>query len=262
MKRTVAAGRGRIMNVLPRGHLRTSVYRVSPRSVAAAAAGLGLVLLPAVFARQLLRTKKPSSGRGVNVLDRMAIGQDSQLAEWLGNLGTILGIATPLAVDWISTRGKRNPFFEDAVVIGQALALNEALNQAIKYLIQRPLPETYFGVAQNRIGKMRGYRSFYSGHVSTLATALAAGCITVRMRHGRLPWRWPWVMAGFLTVLVGAGRIFSGKHFPSDVLVAATVGGAIGAGVPLLHVRTGRLARAWTKLRGEDRWRAAVRRVL
>ena len=262
MKGQAAAGRGRVMNSLARGHLRTSVYRISPRWVAVAVSGLGLVLLPAVFARQLLRTKKPSRGAGVNVLDRLAIGQDSALAEWLGNLGTLVGIATPFAVDWVSTRGKRKPFLEDAVVISQALALNGVLNQAFKYLIQRPLPETYYGVVRNRIGKMRGYRSFYSGHVSSLATALAAGCITVRMRHGRLPWRWPWLVAGALTVLVGIGRIFSGKHFPSDVLAGAPVGAVIGAGVPLVHVRTGRLSRAWAKLRGESRWRAAVRRML
>jgi membrane-associated phospholipid phosphatase len=241
---------------------RDSVYRITPRSAAVAIGGLGLVLLPAAFARQLLRHKKPSRGAGVNLFDRMAIGKHSQPAERLGNLGTTLGIATPLVVDWVDTRGEPKTFLEDAVVIGQALALNGALNQAVKYLVQRPLPETYFGVVRNRIGKMRGYRAFYSGHVSTLATALAAGCITVRMRHGRLPWLWPWVLSAAITGLVGLGRIYSGKHFPSDVLVAAPVGAAVGAAVPLLHVRTGRLTRVWARLRGQNRWRAAARRLL
>jgi membrane-associated phospholipid phosphatase len=243
-------------------HLRASVYRISPHSLAVAFGGLGLVLLPAVFHRQLLRTKTPNRGAGVNWFDRQAIGQDSRLAEWLGNLGTIIGIATPFAIDWVDTRGKLEPFFQDIVVFGQALALNGALNQAVKYLIQRPLPETYFGVVRNRIGRMRGYRSFYSGHVSSLATALAAGCVTVRMRNGRLPWRWPWILSTAITAAVGVGRILSGKHFPSDVLVAAPVGAAIGAGVPLLHVRTGPLEKAWAKVHGGGRWRAAVRRML
>jgi membrane-associated phospholipid phosphatase len=171
-------------------------------------------------------------------LDRLAIGQDSELAEWLSNLGTIVGITTPFVVDWVATNGDRKALREDAVVVGQALALNGVLNTATKYIVQRPLPETYAGVVPNRQGKARGYRAFYSGHVSSLATALAAGGIAVRIRHGRLPWRWPWILSTALTGLVGLGRIFSGKHFPSDVLVAAPVGAAIGA-VPLVHARRG-----------------------
>jgi membrane-associated phospholipid phosphatase len=124
-----------------------------------------------------------------------------------------------------------------ALVIGQALALNGALNTAVKYIVQRPLPETYHGVVLDRRGLMRGYRAFYSGHVSSLATSLAAGCITVRMRHGRLPWRWPWILSATITGLVGVARVFSGKHFPTDVLVGAPVGAAFGAAVPLLHAR-------------------------
>jgi membrane-associated phospholipid phosphatase len=42
-----------------------------------------------------------------------------------------------------------------------------------------------------------------------------------------------------ITALVGIGRIFTGKDFPSDVLVAAPVGAAFGAIVPLLHAREG-----------------------
>jgi membrane-associated phospholipid phosphatase len=219
------------------GGARTSVYRTSPRSLLVAFAGLGVVLLPAVFARQLIRKKSSSRGSAVNVFDKVAIGQDSQLAEWLSNLGTIIGIALPFAVDWADTHGEKEAVFEDAVVIGQALALNGALNTAVKYIVQRPLPETYAGVVPNRRGKPRGYRAFYSGHVSSLATSLAAGCITVGMRHGRLPWRWPWILSAVLSGLVAIGRVFSGKHFPSDVLVGVPVGAAIGAAVPVLHAR-------------------------
>jgi hypothetical protein len=77
------------------GHRRNPVYQISPHSLAVAFGGVSLVLLPAVFAQQLLRTKKPSRGSAVNPFDRLAIGQDSQLAEWLSNLGTGLGIVTP-----------------------------------------------------------------------------------------------------------------------------------------------------------------------
>jgi membrane-associated phospholipid phosphatase len=242
--------------------LRTTVYQVSLSSLPVAFAGLGLVLIPAVFARRLIKKKGTGSAAEVNSLDRLAIGRDSQLAEWLSNVGTIVGIATPFAIDWLDTGGKRDAFLQDAVVFGQALALTGALNTAVKYIVQRPLPETYAGEVKDRRDKPRGYRAFYSGHVSSLATSLAAGCATARRRHGRLPLRWPWLLSAALTGLVGLGRILSGKHFPSDVLVGAPVGAATGVLVPLLHARRGGLRRAWANLRGVRRWRAAVRRIL
>jgi membrane-associated phospholipid phosphatase len=248
--------------LLPMGHLRTSIYEISPRSLAVAFAGLGVVLIPAVFARRLIRKTGSGPTASVNRFDRLAIGWDSQLAERLSNAGMILGIATPFAIDWLDTRGEPDAFLEDAWVIGQALALIGAVTTTVKYIVQRPLPETYAGVVQNRRGKPRGYRAFYSGHVSAMATSLAAECVTMRRRHGRLKWRWPWLLSATLTGLVGLGRIFSGKHFPSDVLVGAPVGAATGAVVPLLHARRGGLRRAWAKLRGVRRWRAAVRRIL
>jgi membrane-associated phospholipid phosphatase len=244
------------------GHVRHSVYYVSPRSLVIAFAGLGLVLLPAIFARQLI-TKQGSRGGGsrVNALDKLAIGQASQTAEVLSNVGTTIGVGIPFAVDWFDTRGEKKAFLEDAVVVAEALALNGALNTAVKYTVQRPLPETYAGVVPNRQGNPRGYRAFYSGHVSTLAAALAAASITVRMRHGRLPWHWPWLVSSVLAVFVGLGRIFSGKHFPTDVLVGAPIGAAIGATVPLLHAREGARERAWARQGGKRRWRAALRRA-
>jgi membrane-associated phospholipid phosphatase len=244
------------------GHVRSSVYEISPHTLAVGLGGLALVVLPAVFAHQLLRTKKPNRGSRVNWFDRLAIGQDSQLAEWVSNLGTAVGVATPFVVDWFDTHGERRAFRDDAIVIGQALALSAALNTVVKYIVQRPLPETYAGVVPNRFGRPRGYRSFYSGHTSLLAASLAAGCITVRKRHGRLPWRWPWIVSAALTSLVGVARIFSGKHFPSDILVGAPLGAGIGSAVSLLHGGRGGLRRAWSKLRGKRRWRAASRRVL
>ena len=248
--------------LLPMGHLHTSIYEISPRSLAVAFAGLGVVLTPAVFARRLIRKQGCGPAAAVNRFDRLAIGCDSELAERLSNAGMIFGIAAPFAIDWLETRGEPAAFFEDAWVLGQALALTGALTTTVKYVVQRPLPETYAGVVQNRRGKPRGYRAFYSGHVSAMATSLAAGCVTIGRRHDRPKWGWPWLLSATLTGLVGLGRIYSGKHFPSDVLVGAPIGAATGAGVALLHARRGGLRRAWAELRGVRRWRAAVRRIL
>src|SRR6266545_173382 len=140
------------------GHRRAAVYRISPRSLAVALAGLGMVVVPGVFARQLIRKKGFGRAAAVNRLDRLAIGLESQKAEWLSNMGTGIGIAAPFVLDWLDTRGEPE-FLEDAIVIGQALALDGALNTAVKYIIQRPLPETYAGKVANRSGKPRGYRA-------------------------------------------------------------------------------------------------------
>jgi membrane-associated phospholipid phosphatase len=63
--------------------------------------------------------------------------------------------------------------------------------------------------------------AFPSGH-TTMAAALAAGL------HPTVPPRWRW-LPWTLVVLVGAGRLHVGVHWPLDVLGGIALGIAIGA---------------------------------
>jgi len=80
------------------------------------------------------------------------------------------------------------------------------------------------------------YQSFFSGH-SSAAFALATMMSTVFTDlHGRstlsdVLWVSGLSVAGFTAY----ARVRAGMHYPSDVLVGAAVGTAIGYGVPWLH---------------------------
>jgi membrane-associated phospholipid phosphatase len=112
--------------------------------------------------------------------------------------------------------------------------VNGALVTAAKYLVQRPLPRTYAG-DPGLVNSPGGYRSFYSGHASTAAAALGVVAMTLRYRYDQKVW--PWFVAGGIEALIGFERVRAGRHFPSDVLVGALAGTAVGIAVPALHHR-------------------------
>jgi len=78
--------------------------------------------------------------------------------------------------------------------------------------------------------------SFYSGHTST-AFALATFTSNVfRDIHGPSTWsKLIWGSTLTLATLTAYARVKAGAHYPSDVVVGAIVGGAIGHLVPRLH---------------------------
>jgi membrane-associated phospholipid phosphatase len=81
--------------------------------------------------------------------------------------------------------------------------------------------------------------SFYSGH-SAFAFALAGSAGTIASLRG-YPHAWVvWAVGMPVAGAVALLRVGAAKHYLTDVLVGSLVGGAIGAGVPLLfHQRLG-----------------------
>ena len=73
--------------------------------------------------------------------------------------------------------------------------------------------------------------------------------MTFWRRHPRGPARW--IVAGTYLALASATaalRVAAGEHFPTDVIVGAAAGSAVGAAVPLLHdhgARAGPGTLAW-----------------
>lgn len=79
-------------------------------------------------------------------------------------------------------------------------------------------------------------RSFFSGHASSafaLATLLATVYTDVHGRSRASDALWAASLSA--AALTGVARVKSGMHYPSDVLVGAAVGAAIGRMVPALH---------------------------
>jgi membrane-associated phospholipid phosphatase len=212
-----------------------TVYDVRPAVdlplTAALLVGAGIpYLIP-----DLITPRCPCDPHEVNRFDRWAIGHHSAAASTASDVTAALAVLVPPAADALRL-GATSALAADLIVLGETLAVNSALVVAAKYATQRPLPLTYAGDPAY-LEAQGGYRSFYSGHTSTVVAALTASAWTLRWRYGEQVW--PWVVDGAAGASVGVERILAGRHFPTDVIVGAAAGFAVGTAVPWLHRRGG-----------------------
>jgi membrane-associated phospholipid phosphatase len=126
------------------------------------------------------------------------------------------------------------------VLYSEALAVNLAVFQGAKHLVQRPRPYLYSTSADvARYAADQGddaYQSFYSAHAATAFCAATTGAyLTAVGSPGAGVRAFAWA-GGFATAAAVANlRVRAGKHFYSDVVIGAAIGIAIGYAVPALH---------------------------
>lgn len=132
------------------------------------------------------------------------------------------------------------------LIYGEALAINLALFQGVKHLVQRPRPYLYSQrpeVQRYAAGQGKdAYQSFYSAHAATAFCAATAGAYLLgasagagagSTRSGIRAAAWG---GGFAIAAAASNlRVRAGKHFYSDIAIGAIVGIAIGYAVPALH---------------------------
>jgi membrane-associated phospholipid phosphatase len=211
-----------------------SVYRIAPLGDGAAIAVSSIALvLPWLLEDRLIDLRCPCDRREVPRWERFAIGLRSPAADAASTLSAGLAVLLPPAAD-LFVLGRGGAWLEDAVVFAEALAVNGAIVTGVKYAVQRPIPRAYAGDPRY-LREPGAYRAFYSGHAATTFTALTAAAWTIRLRWGERIW--PWIVAAAGGASVAIERVAAGHHFPSDVLVGAAAGVAIGTAVPLLHRR-------------------------
>lgn len=198
---------------------------------AVAAAG---VLVPFLTTNTLVHPSCPCSASDVPWFDRWAIGHANDAADTVSTVTAGLAIVAPLVLDLVDVGASRD-FLEDTVVYAEALLVNGALVSLAKYSVQRPVPRAYAPAHADVVSSPSSYTSFYSGHTSVTFAALTAMSMTWTLRHGAA-W-WPWVVTVVVGTSVALERIYAGAHFPSDVLVGAIAGTAVGLAVPWLHAR-------------------------
>jgi membrane-associated phospholipid phosphatase len=142
-------------------------------------------------------------------------------------------------VDVVKADEPATSFLTDLVVMGEALLVNGAINQIAKVAVARPRPLLYGSASSDPLQQdPDSYVSFYSSHTSSVFALGLAYAQTFAYRNPRSPYRF--LVYGAAVALgsgVGLTRIAAGKHFPSDVLVGAAMGTAIGLTIPWLHRR-------------------------
>jgi len=217
-------------------------YELDERTeLSLAATGIGLYGLGYLFDRDyrpLTSAEIAALDRsGLNVLDRTAVDNWSPGAARASDYLALSSVAAPVAL-MLSGPGR-----EQADVIGvmylETMLLNTSLTYLLKSVCDRNRPYVYGDhpdispeVKMSRTSR----RSFPSGHTSNVFAALV---FLATVQAGLHPDRAAndWVWGGCLAAATATGylRYAAGKHFPTDILAGAAIGGFAGWIVPRWH---------------------------
>jgi membrane-associated phospholipid phosphatase len=157
------------------------------------------------------------------------------------NLSGVLAISVPLAYQAAQTAmGVASPAAAltlagtDLILFFESWGINGALTEGVRLIAQRPRPYVYNNPQQGL--DPQNYVSFYSGHTSFAATACMSLLLILIGRAA--PSALLLLFAAIsqcLVISTAVFRILSGRHFLSDVLAGAVMGGAVALFVALLH---------------------------
>ena len=133
--------------------------------------------------------------------------------------------------------GSNNYFFTDAVMLGEVYLTQLGINLIVKDICGRARPYAYnrdldYDIRTDKDNSV----SFYSGHTSTTAAfSFFAATVFAQQSENSTAKTIVWISAATLPAITGLMRIYSGQHFPTDVIVGYAIGAAIGYFIPKLH---------------------------
>jgi membrane-associated phospholipid phosphatase len=132
------------------------------------------------------------------------------------------------------------------VMYGEVVLLSAGLTGISKSLTKRIRPYLYnTSFTPEERFAMQGAEapiastSFFSGHTSTAFAGAVFLSKTFTDIYGKTTWsKVIWVGSLSLATATAIARVEAGVHFPTDVLMGAVVGSAIGYFIPVLHKST------------------------
>jgi membrane-associated phospholipid phosphatase len=208
-------------------------------AVDASVLGVSGVMFTAVLAIEHGRPPHEATGapRTVWWFDRTALGRHNQGADTISTiLQDTLVVAAPLGLVLAHLDGTFASL-TPAIIVVESTVLSAATAHLIKSLVPRPRPYAYaHGYASGEAD-----RSFYSAHTTVAFAAVTSAAVVQSELDGlRLEDSGPLLVGAFgVATAVGILRVAGGQHFPSDAVVGALAGAAIGWMVPLLHHHQG-----------------------
>ncbi len=116
-----------------------------------------------------------------------------------------------------------------ALAVTLAVALTKVAVAVVKEVIERPRPETGFG--------MHGSFSFPSGHAASAAALYMTLAVLLSRDHRAGVRAIALSLGALVTIAVGASRVLLGAHYPTDVLAGWLVGGLLALCAWALVVR-------------------------
>ena len=174
----------------------------------------------------------------INFIDREFAGIHNRSLNTFANITLAAEFILPSVVFALGLPDD-DKLIDDMVVLAEAVTVNFMLLQLIKTAVSRPRPLLYNeNTREEERADPDNYLSFYSGH--TTASFGFATAITLLSYRSEIPLSLKRGIAIFsysLATAVGALRLASGKHFPTDVLTGAIISSAVSAIIVQVHLR-------------------------
>jgi membrane-associated phospholipid phosphatase len=179
----------------------------------------------------LIAANSKSDGGGWDPVQQNAFAYDRsasqiQIAHGLTTIGNAPYVAAVLGITYLAARRADN----DPIARAASLSTEALLDVGIWTIVikevaarTRPGPNSegaFFQWGQPRSG------SFPSGHAAVAFSVATIFAEEFKQRHKWVPW-----LAYGTATLIGVARIAVGQHYPSDVLVGATLGHSVGEAV-------------------------------
>lgn len=200
-----------------------------------AAIGMSLQLALPTFG---IHERLPPSYTGdILRIDRWRAESQRTLRFPLGDVAVAGAIGLALADTILAgALGRSDSWLEHAGIYVEVAAVMLSITSVAKIAFRRPRPTAYWG-SDNLAPD--DYLSFFSGHTALAASLSAAAIYMAFTREASGAERAIITVLGItLTALTGVGRVLTGHHYPTDVLMGAAAGTAVGLLVPHLHRRS------------------------
>jgi membrane-associated phospholipid phosphatase len=152
---------------------------------------------------------------------------------------TPYGLALLPVISIIPNMQYANTLLTYGIMYGESLLLLYGTERLLKNSIIRFRPYMYAGGVP--AGKENDYYNSFPSAATAFAFLSAAFLSTTFSREfPESQWKLPIIIGSYtLAAGIGAMRVFSGAHFPTDVLSGAAIGLLYGWLVPRLHLKNG-----------------------
>ena len=202
-------------------------------------AGISLGILD----NELLKKREPMtveklsnlSPKDINSFDKIALNNWSPLANTVSDVLLVIAIASPLFLLTSSDVHRDIGIYSNMYI--QNMIFSYSLTYLTKSNVYRLRPYVYNEEVpvEEKLTPGSTY-SFFSGHSAMAFSSAIFLSTTFHKYHPESKFT-PYVWATSITLasIIGYLRIYSGQHFPSDVVIGAVVGSLVGYIVPLIH---------------------------
>ncbi len=180
----------------------------------------------------------------VNFIDRSATDNWSEEADRASDILLFTTVISPslLFASYINER-EWYRFLTTLIMYSEAVLINTGVTRTVKSLAGRKRPYLYNDSLSTEKKVSYGkssLKSFYSGHTSLAFCSAVFLSKTWSDTHPDSDSRYfVWGISLTAASATGYLRYAAGRHYPTDVVVGAVMGGLIGYMVPLLHTMNG-----------------------